>query len=107
MTIIKVFPNLINPEDDEAENYFGDETGSQQFYTVESILQKYLGKDMTVSFNDDDLTFEIEDLKEDEGCDNLDDYIEIIENIRESLVPYNYPELENQYLMFIINDIVY
>jgi hypothetical protein len=106
MTIIKVFPNLINPADDEAENYFGDETGSQQYYTVISILQKYLPKYLTVSLNDDDLTFEIEDLKEDEGCDNLDDYIEIIENIRESLVPYNYAELENQYLMFIINDIL-
>ena len=107
MTIIKVFPMLINPADDEAENYFGDDTGTPRYYTVISILQKYLGEHMTVSLNDDDLTFEIEDLKEDEGCDNLDDYIEIIENIRESLVPYNYAELENQYLMFIINDIVH
>ena len=42
MTIIKVFPNLIDPEDDEAENYFGDDTGTPRYYTVISILQKYL-----------------------------------------------------------------
>jgi len=106
MTIIKVFPMLINRDDDEEENYFGDETGTPRFYTVKRILQKYLGENMDVSWNYDDFTFEIEDLNEDEGCDNLDDKIEIIQSINESLVPYNYIELEKYSLMFIINDIL-
>jgi len=107
MTIIKVFPMLIDRVDDEDSEYFGDETGTPKFYTVKNILQKHLGENMNVSFNYDDFTFEITDLVEDEGYDNIDDYIEIIKDIDESLKPYNLSnQLNKYYLTFIINAIL-
>ena len=107
MTIIKVFPMLIDRVDDEDSEYFGDETGTPKFKIVKTILQKHLGENINVSFNYDDFTFEITDFVEDEGCDKIDDYIEIIKDIDESLTPYNLSyQLNKYYLTFIINAIL-
>jgi hypothetical protein len=105
MTIIKITPIAINPYNDEEENYFGDETGTPIFYTMKHILQKYLGENINVSWNYDDFTYEIEDLNEDEGYDNLQNYIDNIQNIYESMEPFNYEDLKNCHLMFMINNI--
>ena len=106
MTIIKITPIAINPYDAEAENYFGDETGTPEFYTVKHILQKYLGENINVSWNYDDFTYEIEDLNEDEGYDNLQNYIDNIKNIYEPMEPFNYESLKNCHLMFMINNYI-
>jgi hypothetical protein len=105
MTIIKVTPTAINPYDEEAENYFGDETGTPEFYIVKDILQKYLGENINVRWNYDDFTYEIEDLNEDEGYDNLQNYIDNIKNIYEPMEQFNYEGLKQCYLMFMINNI--
>ena len=107
MTVIKVFPMLIDPVDDEDAKYFGDKSGTPKFYTVKTILQKYLGKNINVSWNYDDFTFEITNLVQDEGCNKLDNYIEIINDIDESLKSYNFlKEIKKCSIMFMVNDIL-
>ena len=43
MTIIKVIPISVKSNGDE--EYFGDETGTPEFYMVHDTLLKYLGEE--------------------------------------------------------------
>ena len=83
MVFIEVVASIVNANGITRE--FGDETGTPQFYTVKRVLEKYLGKDIFVSYNNyNDFTFEIvydEDVT-DQGCDISYDFVEIIESIQ-------------------------
>ena len=87
MTIITIMPIVIN--NDGKEYYYGDETGSIQYYVVKDILHEYLGEKIYVSWNYNDFTFEIrghDDFdNEDEGFDIIDDYVRIIDTIYEQI----------------------
>jgi len=84
--------------------YFGDETGTPEFYKVSDTLNKYLGEyDIWVSWDYNDFYFIIHNSDSlDEGCDTIYDYIQIIESIWE---PFDYPEgifdyYKNDHLVF-------
>jgi hypothetical protein len=77
----------IRTESDGREyRYWGGETGTPEFYTVKDTLQAYLGKDVFIDYDDVNDTFVIEDT--DEGYDNSNDYIEIIESIYDNAYVY-------------------
>jgi hypothetical protein len=91
MTTMHVMATMTNA--DGLEEYFGDETGSTEFYMVKHTLEKYLGKEnIYVTWDNAEFLFVIED--KDEGCDNLYDYSETIEDINE---PF-----KNRYMRFEI-----
>ncbi len=57
-TAIKVNPKLVNPKGDL--DYFGEETGTPEFYIVSDILYKHLGKEnISVSWDYNDFTYKI------------------------------------------------
>ena len=85
MTSIKVNSFTIDPNGDT--HYFGDETGTSDFYVVSHVLEKYLGENnIYVSWDYNQFFFIITNF--DEGIDDTHDYIQIIENIYE---PFNFP----------------
>lgn len=91
MTTLQVMATM-TPSGGLAE-YFGDETGSTEFYMVKHTLEKYLGKEnIYVSWDYAEFLFVIEET--DEGCDNLYDYSKTIEDIHE---PF-----KNRYMRFEI-----
>ena len=95
---IKIHPLTVTPSGDYA--HFGDETGTPEFYVVKETLQKFLGDHILVSWDYNEFFFILTDL--DEGCDNTNDYIQIIKAIHE---PGIYNGHRNNHLVFrIIND---
>jgi len=82
MVFIKVDASIVNAAGITHE--FGDETGTPQFYIVERVLEKHLGKDIYVYYNYDDFAFEIvyDEDETDQGCDISYDFVEIIESIQ-------------------------
>ena len=93
-TAIKVNPKLVNPKGDL--DYFGEETGTPEFYIVLDILYKHLGKEnISVSWDYNDFTYEIKVEK-----DKNIDYIKIIESIDESMSRFNMIYHENDHLIF-------
>ena len=98
-TIIRLNPFIVDANGHE--EIFGDETGTTEFYMVESTLIKYLGKHVFITWDYDNLMFEVEN--DDKCCDNTDDYIKIIETINESLANFNTTEyLKKCHLSFEI-----
>ena len=74
-------------------HYFGDETGSTEFYMEKHTLEKYLGKEnIYVSWDYAEFLFVIEET--DEGCDNLYDYSKTIEDIHEPFDKNRYMRIE-------------
>ena len=103
-SIIKLNSFTVKPNGNV--DLFDDETGTPDFYTVEDILKKYLGENnIWVSWDYQELCFVISDSEErDEGCDNIYDYIQIIESIYE---PFDFPpgiweQHKNDHLVFEI-----
>ena len=91
MVLIEVEPIIINALG--IIDSFGDETGTPEFYTVKHVLEKYLGKDIYVSWNYEVFTFEVQSYEEeemDEGYDASEDFIEVIESIHESFFDTHY-----------------
>ncbi len=98
--MIKVMPMVIL--DNDSEEFYGDETGTPDFYKVWTTLHKYLGENIWVSWNYDDFTFEITD--DDEGCDSVYDYIKLLQKICEPFEEdsYDYAEKNYRWLRFDI-----
>ena len=103
-SIIKLNSFTVKPNGNV--DLFDDETGTPDFYTVADTLKKYLGKNnIYVSWDYQELCFVISDSGErDEGCDNIYDYIQIIESIYE---PFDFPpgiweQHKNDHLVFDI-----
>jgi hypothetical protein len=100
MNIIKVNPFSVNTRGEY--DYFGDETGTPEYYMVLHTLEKHLGKEnILVGWDYTEFFFEIE-IIEDEGCycDNTIDYIQCIESIFEPFEPYNFVYMKNDNLVF-------
>ena len=104
MTIIKV--NAFTVNTNQEYDYFGDETGTSDFYVVHDTLQKYLGEEnVWVKWDYNEWYYKIEEIPpHDEGYDNIPDYIQIIESIYE---PFDYPpgiyeDNKNDHLVFQI-----
>ena len=102
--IIKV--NAFHVKPDGTFNYFGDETGTPEFYHVANTLGKYLGDEkIYVRWDYNDWYFIIDHGGQpDEGYDITYDYIQIIESIQE---PFLYPpgifeDYKNDHLVFEI-----
>jgi len=98
--------NAFNVKPNGTSNYFGDETGTPEFYHVDDILKKYLGEhNILVSWDYNNWNFIIEQRGlPDEDCDNTYDYIKIIDSIWE---PFLYPpgifeDYKNDHLAFEI-----
>jgi len=87
-------------------DYFGDETGTPDFYVVHDTLIKYLGdENVYVNWDYNEFFFVIEDNENsDEGYDNTCDYIHTIESIYESFdyPPGIYEDNKNDHLVFQI-----
>ena len=99
MGLITVIPIIVKV--DRKEDYFGDETGTPDFYMVSDTLKKYLGEEsIFVSWDYNDFAFIIEDRIDDEGCDTSHDFRRIIENIYESFGDWDY--YKDNYLKFRI-----
>ena len=99
MTIINVKPYSVNTYGNC--EYFGDETGTPEFYMVLYTLEKHLGiENINVKWDYTRLLFTIEEI--DEGCDNRADYIKVIESIYEPFKPYNFTNMKNHHLVFQI-----
>ena len=95
MTTIEVM--AIRTEADGRERtYWGGETGTPEFYTVKDTLQAYLGENVFIGYDEVNDTFIIEDT--DEGYDNSDDYIEIIESIYDNAYVYE----QRAHISFVI-----
>lgn len=83
MTSIKLNSYTMDPNGDT--QYFGDETGTPEFYVVSDVLKKYLGENnINISWDYNQFFFIITNF--DEGIDNTYDYIQIIESIYESFI---------------------
>jgi hypothetical protein len=104
MVIIKVMPISVKPN--EEEEYFGDETGTPEFYMVHDTLLKYLGEEnVWVNWDYNDFIFIIENKFEDECFDISYDYKKIIEEIYEPFAPFNFKSMKKDHLKFqIISD---
>jgi hypothetical protein len=84
MSIIEVQPIIVNANG--AEDLFGDEPGTPQFYMVKNILYKHFGEDnIWVCWNYLTFKFNIEGKDKDAGCDMTHDYIDLIDTIYEPL----------------------
>jgi hypothetical protein len=81
MTTIEVMA-IMTDADGEEHTYWGGEPGTPEFYTITDTLGAYLGNDIIIYNHPTNDTFIIEN--NDEGCDNLYDYIKIIESIYEN-----------------------
>jgi len=94
--IIKVNPTLVNANGNI--DYFGEETGTPEFYIVSDILNKHLGKEnISVSWDYTEFLYKIKVLQ-----DKRIDYIQIIESINEPMSPFNIVYHENDHLNFKI-----
>ena len=83
MNCIKVNAFLVN--ESKEKEYFGDETGTPQFYMVSDTLKKHLGEEnVWISWDYIDFCFFIEEK------DNTINYIKIIEKIYEPFEPNNF-----------------
>ena len=81
------------------KEYFGEETGTSEFYMVSDTLKKHLGEEnIWVSWDYTDFCFIIE--KKDNN--NTIDYIKIIESIYEPFEPYNFIYKKNNHIVFEI-----
>jgi len=99
MTLITVIALAVNMNSDE--EYFGDETGTPEYYMVKDTLHKYLGEDnVYIGWDYDNFIYTIENI--DEGCDNTCDYTEIINNIYEPFAPFNFKSYKKHHLAFQI-----
>jgi hypothetical protein len=96
MSYIKVIPISVNT--DGTKDYFGDETGTPEFYMVSDTLEKYLGE-VYVTWDYTEFCFMIE-MKDQSG--DIYDYIPIIESIYEPFAPFNFVYRKNQHLAFEI-----
>jgi hypothetical protein len=104
MTILKV--NAFTVNTNKEYDYFGDETGTSDFYVVQDTLIKYLGdENVYVNWDYNEFFFIIEDRGDsDEGYDNTCDYIQTIESIYEpfDFPPGIYENNKNDHLVFQI-----
>jgi hypothetical protein len=98
--------NAFHVKPNGTSNYFGDETGTPEFYHVDDILKKYLGEDnIWVSWDYNNWNFIIEQRGlPDEACDNTYDYIKIIESIWEPFLhpPGIFEDYKKDHLAFQI-----
>lgn len=90
------------------ECFFGEETGTPEFYHIVDVLKKYLGENIYVSWDYNDFYFIIENIERDEGYDETYDYITIIESIYE---PFEYDsgifiQYKNDHIVFDIIDVI-
>ena len=101
---IKVNPISVNTNG--YEDYFGEETGTPEFYMVKHTLEKYLGEEnIWVDWDYNEFFFIITDRCEDEGFDNIYDYSQVIETIYEPFELFNFVYRKKDHLRFhIIND---
>ena len=103
MTIIKV--NTFSVKPNGQYEYFGNETGTPEWYMVMHTLEKHLGKEnIWVKWDYTELIFKIE-IIEDNGryCDDTESkYIQLIEAIYEPFEPFNFVYMKNHYLVFQI-----
>jgi hypothetical protein len=95
MMVIEVMV-IMTDADGKEHTYWGGETGTPEFYTVTDTLKAYLGKNVWIYHHPTNDTFIIEN--NDDGCDNSDDYIEIIESIYDNAYSYE----RNKHLSFEI-----
>jgi len=98
MSYIKVIPIAVNA--DGTKDYFGDETGTPQYYMVLHTLQKHLGEVYVTWDYTEYCCFKIE--MKDQSCDNIYEYIPIIETIYEPFAPFNFVNRKKQHLTFQI-----
>lgn len=113
---INVFAINIKPNGKEC--FFGEETGTPEFYHIVDVLKKYLGENIFVSWDYNDFFFIIENIEidfftmenieRDEGYDETYDYITIIESIYE---PFEYDpgifiQYKNDHIVFDIIDVI-
>lgn len=98
-TSIKVNPKLVDPNGNV--DYFGEETGTPEFYIVLDILNKYLGKENILVSWDYTMWFYKIQVEEEKYID----YIQIIESINEPMSPFKMVYHENDHLIFeVISD---
>ena len=99
MSSIRVTPISVNANGEE--DYFGDETGTPDFYMVSDTLKKHLGEEnIWVNWDYKDFIYVIEDrMKE---SNNTDKYIQIIETIYEPFAPFNFVYMKEHHLRFQI-----
>jgi len=91
-SVINVKPLLVN--DKGYNEYFGDETGTPEFYMVLDILYKHLGKEnILVSWDYKEFFYKIEVIE-----NKYSGYIKILESIKEPVsIHYRYADTEEEH----------
>ena len=89
---------IMNDADGIDYTYWGDETGTAEFYIVTRTLRAYLGDNFKVYTHPTNDTFIIEN--DDEGCDYSYDIIEMIESIYDNAYSFG-----NKHLSFIVDNV--
>ncbi len=77
---------IMNDADGIDYTYWGDETGTLEFYMVWNTLKAYLGDNFKVYTHPTNDTFIVENDDDDEGCDYSYDIIKFIESFMPMLI---------------------